>query len=44
MTLYRVSGCGITAVCQKGDSMLWLIQMIIFKGGIPSIEKWSEAA
>ncbi len=35
--LYRVSGCGISVVCMKGESMLWWITKIIRKGGTPKI-------
>ena len=42
--LYKVSGMGITAICAKGESMLWLIRMIVYKGGVPTIEKFEVAA
>ena len=42
--LFKVSGCGITAICQRGESMLWIIRMIIYKGGVPDIEAWTEGA
>jgi hypothetical protein len=41
---YLVSGCGISAICEKGESMLWIINMIVYKGGVPAIEPYQEAA
>lgn len=35
-TFYKVSGCGIAAICPEKDVITW-IQEIIAKNGTPSI-------
>ena len=44
MNLYLVQGCGISAICEKGESMLWILNRIIEKGGVPIVRFWLEAA
>lgn len=36
-TPYLVQGCGITAICEEGEVMLWILQRIVEKGGVPEV-------
>lgn len=41
--LYKVTGCGISAICeQSSQGMLWIIERILHKGGVPVITPWAE--
>lgn len=38
MKTYKVTGCGVTLICQEGPSMLeWIHYMIFEKGGVPEV-------
>lgn len=41
---YLVKGCGIAVVCIRKESVTKWCQEIIDKGGVPSVEQYSEAA
>lgn len=37
MTLFKVSGCGVTAVCEGGEPLIYWCQLIIERGGVPEV-------
>lgn len=40
--LYLITGCGVTGICQQGsEGMLWFINQIIRKGGVPTITPYN---
>jgi hypothetical protein len=39
---FRVSGAGVTVICEKGQSMIWWIEQIIVRGGTPDVQEWSS--
>jgi hypothetical protein len=40
--LYKVTGCGISAIGPKDEALMWIIERIIMKGGVPVIEFWDQ--
>lgn len=39
MEFFKVTGCGVTLLCQKNQSMLEWLSYIITHGGVPVVER-----
>jgi hypothetical protein len=39
MEIFKVSGCGVSLICQKGEQMVEWIAYIVARGGVPEIVK-----
>jgi len=37
--VYRISGCGVSLICEEGQTMLWWISYMIDRGGAPEIQR-----
>lgn len=40
--IYLVQGLGVSLICEQGNSMLWWLEYIIERGGVPNIQLWAR--
>lgn len=44
MELYLVQGCGVSLICEKGETMKGWLEYIVERGGMPRIQPLSQDA
>lgn len=41
--VYRLTGCGVSLICEEGESMLGWISYMIERGAVPTIQPINSA-
>lgn len=41
MEIFKVEGCGVTLICEKGETMTGWLTYIIDRGGWPVVTRWA---
>jgi hypothetical protein len=41
METYLVQGCGVSLVCEKGQTMTEWLSYILARGGVPTVSRWA---
>jgi hypothetical protein len=41
--VFKVSGCGVTFICNNREEVKARVLEIIDRGGVPEVQRWMEA-